>query len=195
MARKYVNDFSKPEMKSAKIEWNIKKSLSQVGWKQDLHKGGGVYRDHLCHAVDLLRNGFGFPNECFGSTLQQISGKRDLINHISLKSPKIQIEIHRDYYLDSRLKIEIESENERVHINTEYPFKLRNYTLKQNTNLIHFPSTINLDCDARRFALRNYISQLIIEESQADAFKNSLDFPSIEDAIFTQKIADRINPI
>ena len=195
MARKYVNDFSEPETKSAKIEWNIKKSPTQVGWKQDLDKGGGVYRDHLCHAVDLLRNVFGFSNECFGPTLQSISGKQDLINHISLKSPNVEIDINRDYDLDSSLRIEIESEEERVLIKTEYPFKLRNYSVKQNAKPIYLPNTINLDFDARRFALKSYISQLIIEEYRADGYKDLLKFPSIEDAIFTQQIADRINPI
>jgi len=195
MSAEFVNKFSKPDRKTAKIEWNIKKSLTQMGWKQDLEKGGGVYRDHLCHAVDLLRNSFGFSDDTFRSTHQSISWKNDLINHLSLKSSNVEIDINRDYDLESSLLIEIKSGEERVLIKTEFPFKLGNYSVKHNSKPIDLPNTIALDFDARRFALTSYIRQIMMEEYGEDTNGSKSKFPSIEDAIFTQQMADCINLI
>lgn len=195
MSMNYVQDFAQPEKKMAKIQWNIKKSINQEGWKQDLSKGGGVYRDHLCHIVDLLRNAYGFSDESFGPNLKLLSEKHKLIDHVSLQSEILDIEIHRDHDLNSNLQIRIETPENRILIKNEYPFKLRNYSLIQNTKRINFPGTLNLDDDARRFALRSYITRVLVDEFSENSLLVKFKYPSIEDAIFTQKIADRVNAI
>ena len=191
----YVYEFKSPEEKMAKIQWNIKKSTNREGWKQDLKKGGGVYRDHLCHVVDLLRNTYGFSDEWFGPKLKLLSESRNLIDHLSLKSQNLEIEIHRDVDLDTSLQIVIETPEERVQVKNEYPFSLRNYSLFQNMKQIDLPENLNLEDDARRFALRSYISLVLADECSKKFSTDKFKHPSIEDAIFTQKIADRINVI
>jgi hypothetical protein len=60
---------------------------------------------------------------------------------------------------------------------------------------VKLSETLNLDEDARQFALRSYIGRVLIEEFSENSFSDNFKFPSIEDAIFTQKISDRINSI
>lgn len=193
MSMKCVDEFATTAKKSARITWNIKKSPNQVGWKQDLEKGGGVYRDHLCHMVDLLRNSFGFSDDCFGPSLQLYSGKQNLIDHVNLKSANVEIDIHRDYRLNSDLQIVIEAHREQITIKNVYPFKLRSYSVIRNTKQINLPDALDLDLDARQFALKSYISQVLADEFGTDATSNKFKYPSIEDAIFTQKIADQVS--
>lgn len=190
-----VHEFDITENKTAKIQWNIKKSKNPQEWKSDLKKGGGVYRDHLCHIIDLLRNVYGFSDECFGPELKLISERRNLIDHISLKSENLEIQIHRASNLDSSLQIDIETSENRLQIKNSYPFKLRNYSLIQNMEHIKLSETLNPDEDARQFALRSYIGRVIIEEFSENSLLEKFKFPSIDDAIFTQKIADRINAL
>jgi hypothetical protein len=191
----HVQEFAVTEKKMAKIQWNIKKSTSQEGWKRDLKKGGGVYRDHLCHVVDLLRNSYGFSDESFGPNLKLLSERHKLIDHVSLNSKNLEIEIHRDINLDSSLQIFIETPKDQILIKNEYPFKLRNYSLIRNTKQINLPETLNLNADARRFALISYISRVLTDEFRENSPNHKIEYPSIEDAIFTQRIADRINAI
>ena len=191
----HFREFSITENKTAKIQWNIKKTKNHKEWKNDLKRGGGVYRDHLCHLVDLLRNVYGFSDECFGPQLKLLLNGKNLIDHVSLKSEKLEIQIQRDYNLISSLQIDIETLEDRFQIRNAYPFKLRDYSLFQNMDQVKLSGTLNLDEDARQVALKSYISRVLMEEfgeiSRSDNFK----FPTIDDAIFTQKIADRINAI
>lgn len=191
----HIREFSITEKRMAKIQWNIKKSKNPQEWKNDLKRGGGVYRDHLCHVVDLLRNVYGFSDECFGPELELLSEKYDLIDHVSLKSEKLEIQIHRDYDLNSSLQIDIETRQERFQIKNVYPFKLRDYSLIQNMDQLKLSGISNLDEDARQVAVRSYISRVLIEEFSENSRSDNFKFPSIDDAIFTQKIADRINAI
>jgi predicted dehydrogenase len=187
-----VREFDVTEKKMAKVHWNVRKSTNQEGWKRDLRKGGGVYRDHLCHIVDLLRNAYGFSDESFGPNLKLLSERHNLIDHVSLNSENLEIEIHRDMDLDSSLQIVIETSKDKILIKSEYPFKLRNYSLNQNMKQINLPETLNLDADARRFALISYISRVLRDEFRENSHKDRFELPSIKDAIFTQRIADRI---
>jgi hypothetical protein len=191
----HVREFSVTEKRTAKIHWNIKKTKNHKEWKNDLKRGGGVYRDHLCHLVDLLRSVYGFSDECFGSELQLLLEGNDLIDHVSLKSEKLDIQIHRDYDLISSFKIDIETPEDRFQIRNEYPFKLRDYSLIQNMDQVKLSGTLNLDEDARQVALRSYIRRVLIEEFSENSQSDNFKFPSIDDAIFTQKIADRINAL
>jgi hypothetical protein len=190
-----VRGFAITEKKMAKIHWSIRKSTNQEGWKRDLRKGGGVYRDHLCHIVDLLRNAYGFSDESFGPDLKLLSESHTLIDHVSLKSEILEIEIHRDVDLDSSLQIAIETSKSKILVKSEYPFKLRNYSLIQNTKAINLPETLDLDADSRRYALKSYISQVLADEFLENNPKDRFEYPSIADAIFTQRIADRLNAI
>jgi len=191
----HVREFSVTENRTAKIRWNIKKTKNHQEWKNDLKRGGGVYRDHLCHVVDLLRNVYGFSDECFGFELKLLLEGNNLIDHVSLKSETLEIEIHRDYNLISSLQIDIETPEDRFQIRNVYPFKLRDYSLIQNMDQVKFSGTLNLDEDARQVALRSYISRVLIEEFSENSRSDNFKFPSIDDAIFTQKIADRVNAI
>ena len=195
MSASYVHKFTSPREKIAKVNWTIRKSTNQEGWKQDLKKGGGVYRDHLCHMVDLLRNTYGFSDELFGPKLKLLSESRNLLDHVILKSQNLEIEIHRDIDLDSSLQIVIETPEERVQIKNEYPFKLGNYSLIHNMKQLPLPERFNLDDDARRFALKSYITRVLNDECGEKSPLDKFKYPSINDAIFTQKIADRINVI
>jgi hypothetical protein len=179
----------------AKIQWNIKKSKNPQEWKNDLKRGGGVYRDHLCHIVDLLRSIYRFSDECFGPELELLSERYNIIDHVSLKSKKLEIQIHRDYDLDSSLQIDIETPEDRLQVRNVYPFKLRDYSLMQNMDQVKLSETLNLDEDARQVALRSYISRVLIKEFSKNSRSDNFKFPSIDDAIFTQKISDRINSI
>lgn len=191
----HVREFLTPENRVAKIEWNIKKSKNPQEWKNDLQRGGGVYRDHLCHVVDLLRNVYGFSDDCFGPELKLLSERENLIDHIRLKSKKLEIQIHRDYDLSSSLQINIETSQDRMQIRNVYPFKLRDYSLIQNVDQVELSGTLDLDEDARQVALKSYIRKVLIKEFSENSRSDNLTFPSIDDAIFTQKIADRLNAI
>ena len=195
MSANHLSEFSTTEKKMAKIQWNIKKPKNPQDWKNDIKKGGGVYRDHLCHVVDLLRNMYGFSDECFGPELELLSERHNLIDHISLKSENLEIQILRDYDLDSSFQIDIRTPEDQLQIKNEFPFKLRNYSLTKNMEPIKLPKTLKLDEDARQFALRSYIGRVLIAEFSGNSSSDKFKFPLIDDAIFTQKMADRINPI
>jgi hypothetical protein len=192
MSTEYVGAATSTLEKYANIEWTIKKPPTADGWKQDPDRGGGVYRDHLCHIIDLLRNGYGFSDEQFNSKLILLSETKDLIDKVHLKSSNVEINIVRDYDISSSLKIIIESESDQFVLKSQYPFKLGDYVFMKNKENINLPKSLNLDHDSRRAALRSYINMVLLKEFKKDSHSDKTSYPSIIDAIFTQKIADQI---
>ena len=192
IAKEIVKGFESNERKSAKVIWEIKKSINQSGWKEEIEKGGGVYRDHLCHITDLLRNIFGFSEDSFGPNLQLISAKSELIDNICLKSEKIEIEIRRGLNLNSSLHIQVESVSDSVQIKNAFPLRLGDYRIIKNSKSVDFPLHIDLNQDARRYALKNYITRVFDREFKGDTSSRNGASASIEDAIFAQILADRI---
>ena len=176
----------------ANVDWKIKKSAPKEDWKKNSALGGGVYRDHLCHIIDLLRINFGFPEDFFGLKLQTCAESMNLLDHVNLNSKNLQIKINRELNLNSSLKIEFQVQNRNVTVQTRFPFKLKDYSITQNGLMIDLPKFLDLNQDARRYALKSYF-QLILDEEYSNPIETrSHIFPRIEDAMFTQKISDQI---
>jgi predicted dehydrogenase len=190
MSKKLVNGFSGQKRNTAKIKWNIKKSSTPESWKQDVKKGGGVHRDHLCHMVDLLRNSFGFSDDSFGQTLNLYSENQNFIDQVNLKSESVEIEINRGFTLESSLEVVIQGLRDQITIESGYPFNLGSYSIFQNNERIDLPRSLDLNLDARSYALKNYVAHVLAKEFGMDSGSFDIKYPSIEDAIFTQGIAD-----
>lgn len=95
----------------------------------------------------------------------------NLLDHVKLSSNNLQIEINRGLDLNSSLKIEFLTQEQNVTVQTLYPFRLRDYSVTQNGSMIELPKTIDLNQDARRYALYSYF-QLILNEEYPNHTKN-----------------------
>jgi hypothetical protein len=182
------------KIEHAKVNWKIKKSKPKNDWKQNIALGGGVYRDHLCHIVDLLRSNFRFLDDCFSFSLEPSGEGVDFLDNLHLKSKHIQIEINRKFEVNSSLQVEFTTQEEVISVKTQYPFRLRDYSLTQNDQNMKLPNSIDLNQDARRYALYSYIQSVLIQECSDKFQAVRQGFPTIDDAIFTQQVSDRINP-
>lgn len=188
----YLNTSVGQTIEYAKVNWNIKKKLANSSWKQNLALGGGVYRDHLCHIVDLLRCNFGFADESFlFRTDSQVEGA-NLLDQVFVNSKNLQIEINRQFHSNSSLKMEFVTPENVVLVESHFPFRLGDYTLSKNGQTVNLPTSIDLDQDARRYSLSSYFHSIFIEEDSKRTQDNGFNFARIEDAIFTQKISDSI---
>jgi hypothetical protein len=193
--KSYLDAHLGPNIERTNVNWQIKKSAPKEDWKQNLALGGGVYRDHLCHIIDLLRSIFGFPEDSFRPNIETNVGGMNLLDYVRLSSNNLQIEINRGTNLNSSLKIEFLARDENVTVKTFFPFRLRDYSVTQNGLVIELPKDINLNQDARRYALNSYFQLILNEEYPNHIETQRTGFPRIEDAMFTQKISDRINAV
>jgi hypothetical protein len=178
--------------RSVSVDWNIKQGEIKDNWKRDINKGGGVYRDHLCHVVDVLRNTLKFSDDFFDSNLKLVSKSTEIIDKVILESDNLHIRICRSKNLQSSMKFSLQSKLENTQLEMKFPFRLSDYSLSLGSNSKKLPSSLGLHQDARRYSLNTYINQIL--ESEFTAPNSNIDtvFPNISDAIFTQKLADRI---
>lgn len=193
--KNYLDEHLGPNIECANVNWQIKKTVPKEDWKQDVTLGGGVYRDHLCHIIDLLRSTFGFAEDSFGLRTYTNADSMNLLDYVKLNSNNLNIEIKRSLDLNSSLKIEFLTQEKNVIVQSLYPFRLRDYSVTQNGSAIELPDTLDLNQDARRFALYSYFQLILNEEYPNRTKTQTLGFPRIEDAMFTQKISDRISAV
>ena len=69
------------------------------------------------------------------------------------------------------------------------------FNITQNGLVIELPKTIDLNQDARRYALKSFFQLLLDEEYLNHIQTQKHRFPRIEDAMFTQKISDQLNDV
>ena len=174
------------------VDWNIKQGEIQDNWKRDINKGGGVYRDHLCHVIDVLRNTLKLSDDFFDSNLKLVSKSTEIIDKVILESDNLHIRICRSKNLQSNMKFTLQSKLESAQLRMEFPFRLSDYSLSLGSNSKKLPSSLGLHQDARRYSLITYINQIL--DSEFTSPNSNIDnvFPNISDAVFTQKLADRI---
>lgn len=187
------------------VNWQIAESKTpKTGWKNEINMGGGVFRDHLCHVIDYLRYSFEFRNdEYILNELELVTQKSDLLHEVILKSDRINIEIKRGAYEKSYWSISVSDGQSIYKINSAYPFDLDSYKFETGDSELdeilgsrwietknRFRSVVP-DFNSRRHALRAYLERVLHDEDSVGAHKVRT-LPTIYDAIFTQKIADKL---
>jgi predicted dehydrogenase len=188
------------------VSWQIAESnVPKTAWKNEIKMGGGVFRDHLCHVIDYIRYSFKFGNdEYIFNELQLATQKSLLLNEVGLKSDRINIEIKRGIFEESRWSISVSDSQSNFTISSVYPFDLDSYEfMTENRELdkelesrwvdtkvrLH---AISPGFNSRRHALRSYIGRILQDEELSFGADGVKGLPNIFDAIYTQKFADKM---
>jgi predicted dehydrogenase len=188
------------------VNWHITESnVSKTGWKNEIKMGGGVFRDHLCHVIDYIRYSFEFGSDDYiFSELQLASQKSLLLNEVVLKSDRINIEIKRGIFEESRWSISISDSQSNFTISSVYPFDLDTYKFAAENKELDKElesrwvetkmrlRAISPDFDSRRHALRAYIEKVFNDEELPFGENGEMALPNIFDAMYTQKFADKL---
>jgi len=188
------------------VNWQIAKSTTASrNWKQEINLGGGVYRDHLCHVIDYIRHSFKFEDDAYidGEVCME-SKQSELLDRVIVKSDRININIERALFENSQWSITIYTKNATYIMQSFHPFDLNSYKFHSDNMDLELKMTnrstekkqvlqaLSPQFDSRKHALRTYIERVLINEEYELGNTGMSPFPNIFDAIFTQKVSDKL---
>ena len=193
------------------VDWHTTGSASttnKTNWRSDVRQGGGVHRDFLCHVLDYLRwitndqctnllNGL-VLDPSFNSNINKLNLVSSDIN-----TQKIVIRISRGFSKKSYWVIFIVSESGSLKLKSEFPFNVGGFSIEYDGNkqfcdvikniLMQYSflqDRIDLG-SARTHAIKTHFELIIQNE-----FNGGINpLPNLQNALFTQKISDRIQPL
>ena len=176
-----------------------------LNWRHNIKLGGGVHRDFLCHVLDYLKWA---TSNAINQTLQHLildPKIKSSLHNLSLISKQtnknfISINISRGFQSVSYWEILLKFDNGEFLINSSSPFLVSDYRIEIDgskefsilaTDFVEsnkfFNDSLGRDY-ARNYALNSYFRGIIKNVFEG----NSIKFPDLEDAKFTQSISDQI---
>jgi len=196
---------SNPNFKVA-VVWEIAEiGNSKKSWKLEIDSGGGVFRDHLCHMIDYIRNSLEFGDDNHISNMLQLkSDPSKLLNQVVLESDRLSISICRGSFEKSSWSVTISNGGDIRKISSFYPFTLDSYKfefgeLGCTTEVEHDWNLKKLTLrktsrfiESRKIALQHYADKVFENEETGLPESERLLLPSIADAVYTQKISDKL---
>lgn len=204
---KQTNEIRKnnPNFKVA-VVWEIAElGNSKKSWKLEIDSGGGVFRDHLCHMIDYIRNSLEFGDDNhISNNLQLKSDPHKLLNQVVLESDRLSISIRRGGFEKSSWSVSISSDEDVRKISAFFPFSLDSYKfdfgeLGCTTEVEHEWNLRKLLLckkshfkESRKIALQKYIDKVFENEETGLPESERLLLPSIDDAVYTQKVSDKL---
>lgn len=194
-----------PNFKVA-VVWEIAElGNSKKSWKLDINSGGGVFRDHLCHVIDYIRNSLEFgDDDHISNNLHLKSDPCKLLNQIILESERLSISICRGDFKKSSWSVSISGGEDIRTISAFYPFSLDSYSFEFGE--IGCATEVELEwgqrklmllktsqfTESRKIALQKYVNKVLENEEIGLPESERLLLPSITDAIYTQKVSDKL---
>ncbi len=199
------------EISEIEVNWHTIGSSGvnkQLNWRNSINLGGGVHRDFLCHVVDYLR---WIANDLFISSLESLTLDTKFMSDIkkicliSDKSdhPAIKINISRGMLTESFWEIMVKSNLGELTVTSRYPFSISSYTVKHRGNN-EFSKKVESFLQKNNFLVnksnsesaRSQALKLYFEQIVDNISRNGVNvLPSIEDALFTQKISDNVQEL